>query len=952
MRRITLIIAVLILAAGISTAPRHLESRVTSGGDFVHFESAHVHPLAMTPDGTRLLVVNTPDNRLSVFALGSGQPVRLAEIPVGLEPVSVAALDNNTAWVVNNLSDDVSIVDLTTMHTRATLRTGDEPNDVVFAGSPTKAYVSVSMEDVVKVYNPSTLALTATIPVNGRMPRALSKNAAGTLVFASIFQGGNRTSVLSATEVNGAIGPDPNYPRDTNNKFGHPDYPGSPAPAPAVGAVIQYQDGGPSGAGWYDEYGGFWNSGIVPYTMYEVDVAEINTGSNAVSRNFGKMGSTIFNVATNPVDGKLAVIGMDARNTFRFEPKIKGYTVETRLSFVPVSGTVTNRILNPHITYFDVNGFVLNPGTQTERDSAIATPTDVVWAANGSRVYVTSLGTDKIAVIDPAAGGSISQMKARIPTVAGPTGVLVDDARNQLYVVGRNHNQLQTLSTANFSQVALSGIGFDPTPDDIVNGRKFFYGGRTSSHGDQSCASCHIFADTDALPWDLGDPAGAFTPPPAPNPLQLEGFDPEKGPMITQTLRGLTNTEPLHWRGDREDLSAFNGAFASLLGRTTVLPDSERTAFNAFIMPLTYAPNPNQFLNDSLRDALPGSPSARRGQVFYINRNVDGGKCVDCHSIPTGTNRIMIPDQALLSDQDIKVPQLRNLYKKTGFTDAAGPSKHGTGFTHDGSADNLFNFLHFPLFNFGPPLEADDNRRDVEAFLLSFDTGTAPAVGFQVTFDGTSNPTGESQVDTLKTVYVNGRCDIIAKGRVAGQPRGWVYVGSDQWTSDKAGDIDLTTAQLLALATDAASAITVTGVPQGSGTRMGVDRDRDLYRDGDELDLGSDPGDPASTPPNVGVPPGGAGGRYALEMVKPNPTQGPLDVVFSLGRAGRVDVEVYDLLGRQARVLARGTWFEAGRQTVSWDGRRSDGTRAGAGVYFVRVRTEGGRWTRPVLMTR
>src|SRR6185503_11741055 len=106
----------------------------------------------------------------------------------------------NTAWVVNNLSDDVSIVDLTTMHVVATLRTGDEPNDVVFAGSPTKAYVSVSMEDVIKVYDPSTLALSATIPVNGRMPRAMSRNAAGTLVFASIFQGGNRTSVLSATE--------------------------------------------------------------------------------------------------------------------------------------------------------------------------------------------------------------------------------------------------------------------------------------------------------------------------------------------------------------------------------------------------------------------------------------------------------------------------------------------------------------------------------------------------------------------------------------------------------------------------------------------------------------------------------------------------------------------------------------------------------------------------------
>jgi hypothetical protein len=484
-----------------------------------------------------------------------------------------------------------------------------------------------------------------------------------------------------------------------------------------------------------------------------------------------------------------------------------------------------------------------------------------------------------------------------------------------------------------------------------VNGRRLFYAGSKSSHGDQSCATCHLFGDTDNLPWDLGDPSAAFTPPPVPNLLQLEGFDPEKGPMTTQTLRGLISTEPFHWRGDRQNLSAFNGAFASLLGKT-VLPDSQMTAFSAFVMPLAFPPNPNEFLNDSLPDAPPGVPSARRGRVFYLNATVDGGTCASCHAIPTGTNRLIIPDQALLADQDIKVPQLRNLYKKTGFRDAPGVNKRGTGFLHDGSTDNIFDFLHFPLFNFGPPVVADDNRRDVEAFLLAFDTGTAPAVGFQVTFDGTSNPTGESQVDTMRTVYDNSRCDIVAKGRISGQPRGWVYVGSDQWAADKAAEVDLTTSQLLALATDAGSAVTVTGVPKGSGTRIGIDRDRDGFFDGDELDAGSDPGDPASTPVMVGVPHGGPGSGFALETVKPNPTRGPVEVVFSLGRAGRVDIEVYDVLGREARVIARNSWYEAGRQSVSWDGRRGDGNPAGTGIYFVRVRTEGGRWTRPVVMAR
>ena len=152
MRRFTPILAAAILWAGIAAAPRHLVSRPHVSPDFVHFESAHVHPACLTPSGDRLLVVNTPDNRLSVFDLSAGPlsaSSRIAEIPVGLEPVSVAARSDDEAWVANNLSDDVSVVDLRTFQVRASLRVGDEPSDVVFAGSPLRAYVSVSQYDLV-----------------------------------------------------------------------------------------------------------------------------------------------------------------------------------------------------------------------------------------------------------------------------------------------------------------------------------------------------------------------------------------------------------------------------------------------------------------------------------------------------------------------------------------------------------------------------------------------------------------------------------------------------------------------------------------------------------------------------------------------------------------------------------------------------------------------------------
>ena len=933
--RIALLLAVVVaLALGISAVPRHLISRTATSSDFVHFESAHVHPAVLTPSGDRLLVVNTPDAHLVVFDLTGEVPNRIADIAVGLEPVSVACLNDSIAWVVNNVSDDVSVVNLNTLHVQKALRVGDEPNDVVFAGAPTSAYVSVSNEDVVKVYDPVTLAQLATVPIGGRMPRALSCDSSGAHVYVAVFQGHNNTSILSAAKVpNDSIPQDLEFPRDSIPGHG----------APKTGFIIQQQNGN-----WFDFYGNLWNS-KTKYSMSDVDVAEIATASNTVNRNFGGIGSACLNLAVSPRDGRIAVAALSARNEFRFEERVQGYVVETRASFVTQAGTVLNRVLNPHIMYDVV------PGTQAEADSALGTPTDIAYSAHGLRSYVTALANDKIGVLNPYGTGTGSNpvILARVPCVAGPTGIVVDDARGRLYVVGRYYNQLQTLSTADFSQVALERLGMNPTPDVIVNGRKFFYGGFTSAHGDQSCASCHLFGDVDAQVWDLGDPMGGYVPPPSPNPFGLQGFDPMKGPMATQTLRGLTNTEPFHWRGDRANLDAFNGAFVSLMGRATPLPDSEMAAFSDFVMALTYAPNPEEHLDRSQPDAPPGSPSSKRGQDAFINVALDGPlRCNDCHTennFGPGTNRVMVPAAALLESQDLKVPQLRNEYKKTGFRDTVGAlNRRGFGYTHDGATDNLFDFLHFPRFNFAD----DDERRDMQAYLMSFDTGTAPAVGYQITFDGPNDleATAIARMDTLEAQAALNFCDLIAKGRVNGQERGWEYVGG-QWQPDKAAESAITSADLRALG-ELGAEVTVTGVPKGSGHRMGIDRDRDGYLDGDELDASSDPGNPASNPGNVGVPGQSSPLRFALRTIRPNPFRDAAQVDFTLGRRSRVSVTVYDVLGREVQRVAHGLWMEAGSQSLRWDGRAASGAGASAGVYFLRLDTEGGHWTRAVIRVR
>jgi DNA-binding beta-propeller fold protein YncE len=79
-------------------------------------------------------------------------------------------------------------------------------------------------------------------------------------------------------------------------------------------------------------------------------------------------------------------------------------------------------------------------------------PMGVAWSVDDGTLFITAMSNDRIARVSEAGGTILS----RAPTVAGPTGVLVDAARSRLYVLGRFHNQLQTLTESNLTVLATS----------------------------------------------------------------------------------------------------------------------------------------------------------------------------------------------------------------------------------------------------------------------------------------------------------------------------------------------------------------------------------------------------------------------------------------------------------------------------------------------------------------
>ena len=299
---------------------------------------------------------------------------------------------------------------------------------------------------------------------------------------------------------------------------------------------------------------------------------------------------------------------------------------------------------------------------------------------------------------------------------------------------------------------------------------------KTSSNGEASCASCHVYGGTDHLSWDLGNPDEANTK--NTNCFTTErgfGFGLDqffidyingngkprdfaslKGPMATQTLKGMQNHGHMHWRGDRatgffgtdeagiervdgkvqnksqcfdrenpvdydEKLSFKNFivAFQGLMGDDKVVEDNQlqtdMDVYADFMLRTMLPPNPIRNLDNSLTQEqqigkdyyhgkVAGDPSLRHsdGAPATVGNFPDGepsgNTCQGCHTLDErhgfyGTNGHTSFSGEI---QILKVPHLRNMYDKVGMFGL--PNRPGFGElddnTHQGDQVRGFGFLH------------------------------------------------------------------------------------------------------------------------------------------------------------------------------------------------------------------------------------------------------------------
>ena len=297
---------------------------------FPNWESAPVHSVALT-DAGEVLVCNVAQATLEIFS-ATTPPVWLDAVSVGLDPVSVRVRPGSReAWVVNHVSDSVSVIDLDRRVITAVLPVLDEPGDVVFAGSPERAYVSCSTDECLLVFDPSNLDTVGPNRSSGEEPN-IGGGSQRAICVRRVLVFGQRTTVLAGG------GFQRKYTsqcclrcRDTvrgsilhNGATAMPPRPaGQPTP-PRVGLIVRglsdagLMTTGPIGLTLSVALG---SEAVGPRVgMFWTTISRWSTPSTTTRFLMSGRLSVVTGVAVHPNSGDPVAIGIESFNEIRFEP--------------------------------------------------------------------------------------------------------------------------------------------------------------------------------------------------------------------------------------------------------------------------------------------------------------------------------------------------------------------------------------------------------------------------------------------------------------------------------------------------------------------------------------------------------------------------------------------------------------------------------------------------------
>jgi YVTN family beta-propeller protein len=520
-----------------------------------------------TAQGHRVWMVNQDNESVSVFE-GSTQ-ARVAEVPVGVAPRSVAVAPDGRVWVTNKESATISVIDpasLKVVQTVPLLRAG-QPHGLVFAPDGSAAYVVLEARGVLMKLDPKSGAYMGMVNV-GANPRHLSMLGGSDKVLVSRF--------IS-----------------------------SPLPGESTGVVRTQVDG--------VDVGG---EVVVVTSDLLVERKVVLHHSDKPDGAIQGRGLPNYLVAAviSP-DGRSAWVASKQDNIMR--GKLRD---GLDLDFQNTVRAISSRI--------DLAGMTEDLAGRVDLDNA-SVASAAVFHPTGAYLFVALQTSQEVAVVDPVRKAEIF----RFAVGMSPDALAVSPDGLTLYVNNfmdrtlgvHDLSKLVTNGEFNVPTVAsVAAIDADKLTPQVLLGKRLFYDARDprlTRDAYLSCASCHSDGGHDGRTWDFTGMGEGLR-----NTISLRGRAGGQGLLhwsgnfdevqdFEGQIRALAGG-----RGLMSDDDFHLGTRAQPLGDAKAGVSADLDALNAYLKSLDqFAPSPMRNSNGAL------STSAQAG------RSVFAGFCASCH---------------------------------------------------------------------------------------------------------------------------------------------------------------------------------------------------------------------------------------------------------------------------------------------------------------------------------
>ena len=376
-----------------------------------------------------LYAVNTPDDRLEIFKVQGRTPVAVGFGRGGHAPVAVALRNDSEVWVVNHLSDSVSIVDVSDPRRPRVVRTllvGDEPRDIVFAGpepQPRVHHHGAPRPERARSIRSSRRRASAA-PTSGCSTPATSATSLGghaahhhhAVRRHAARARGERPTAARSTPRRSTPATAPRSSTERVDRRLAASRSGSPAETNAAGdpaperrpdrQVQRRATGSTSSASAGTQ--------LVSFTLPDNDVFAIDADGRTRRRSSPAPAATFAASApcsstwwSTRVNGKVYVTQhrgaqrhalRGARRLRRRNTTVRGHLAREPHHRARRRGVVTPRHLNKHIDYAAA---ARAPATPRARKS-LAFPLDMAVTSDGATLYVAAFGSSKVGVFDTA----------------------------------------------------------------------------------------------------------------------------------------------------------------------------------------------------------------------------------------------------------------------------------------------------------------------------------------------------------------------------------------------------------------------------------------------------------------------------------------------------------------------------------------------------------------------